>query len=63
MTGGGGSGGMRYSTQSYWVWPLPPPGTLTFACEWPAFDIAEATVEIDAETVREASRRARSVWV
>jgi hypothetical protein len=62
MTAGGGSGGMRHSTQSYWVWPLPPSGPLTFACEWPAFDIAETTVELDAETVREASRRARSVW-
>ena len=62
MEAGGGSGGMRHSTQSYWVWPLPAPGALTFVCEWPAFEIGEATAEIDAERVREASRRARSVW-
>jgi hypothetical protein len=62
MTPGGGGGSARRSTQSYWIWPLPPPGLLTFVCEWPAFDIAETAVELDAETIREASRRARPVW-
>jgi len=62
MTPGGGGGGPRRSTQSYWVWPLPPPGKLTFACEWPAFGIEETTMEIDADVIREAAERARSAW-
>jgi hypothetical protein len=62
MTPGRGGGSARHSTTSYWVWPLPPPGPLTFACEWPAFGIEETTVEIDTERLLEASRRARSVW-
>jgi hypothetical protein len=33
---GGGGGSDRYWTQQYWCWPLPPPGPLTFVCEWPA---------------------------
>jgi hypothetical protein len=62
MTPSGGSGSLRRSTQTYWVWPLPPPGPLTFACEWPAFGIEDTTVEIDADVIREAAARARSVW-
>jgi hypothetical protein len=62
MTPGAGGGSERHSTTRYWVWPLPPPGPLTFACEWPAFGIEETTVEIDAALVREAAERARSVW-
>ena len=34
--GGGGAGNWR---QRLWVWPLPPPGRLTFICEWPALGI------------------------
>jgi len=62
MTSGGGSGSARRSTTSYWVWPLPPPGPLTFACEWPKLGIDEGTAEVDATIVREAAGRARSVW-
>ena len=35
----GGSGGDREWRQDYWVWPLPPPGPLTLACEWPGAGI------------------------
>ena len=57
--GGGGSGthgGVRMRP-GYWLWPLPPSGALTIWCEWPAIDIALASVEIDAaEIVAAASR-------
>ena len=33
MLRGGGGGGKRYNF-TYWVWPLPPEGKLTFLCEW-----------------------------
>ena len=62
MTPGGGSGSARRTTTSYWVWPLPPPGPLTFACEWPAFGIEERTVELDSALVRDAAERAHTVW-
>jgi hypothetical protein len=61
MPGGGGSGG-HYSHQDYWVWPLPPPGPVTFVCEWPALEIAESAIELDGELIRTAAERARSVW-
>jgi hypothetical protein len=31
-----GDGGDGEWNQEYWLWPLPPPGTLTFAIEWPS---------------------------
>jgi hypothetical protein len=34
-----GSAGGGESNQQMWVWPLPPPGTLEFVCEWPAAGI------------------------
>lgn len=56
-SGGGGGGGASWS-QETWVWPLPPPGPLTFAVDWKAAGIPLTKREIDAEVVLEASRRA-----
>jgi hypothetical protein len=58
---GGGGGGRRYD-MTYWVWPLPPPGPLTFVCEWPAHGIAESQATIDAGLVHEAAARAITLW-
>jgi hypothetical protein len=41
-----------------WLWGLPPPGPLVFVCEWPACQIPESRVEIDAALVLEAASRA-----
>jgi hypothetical protein len=57
----GGGGGRRYD-MTFWVWPLPPPGPVTFVCEWPALEIAESSVELDGALIRAAAERARSVW-
>jgi hypothetical protein len=62
MMGGGGGAGGRHSHQDYWIWPLPPGGPVTFVCEWPALEIAESAIEIDGLLIREAAKRARSVW-
>ena len=43
---------------SYWVWPLPPSGPVTFVCEWPAYDIAETRVTVEAALIIEAAERA-----
>jgi hypothetical protein len=45
-----------------WVWGLPPPGPLAFACEWPARGIPETRAEIDAGLVLEAAGRAVPIW-
>jgi hypothetical protein len=58
---GGGGGGDRYD-QHYWVWPLPPAGPMTFACEWSAAGITRTHHEIDAALVIEAAARAEVVF-
>jgi hypothetical protein len=60
-TEGGGGGGRRYD-MTYWVWPLPPPGPVTFVCEWPAGGIAESRVEIDGQLILDAAGRAVELW-
>jgi hypothetical protein len=57
---GGGSGG--HWSQSYWVWPLPPPGALAFVCEWPIQNIPEARAELDADLVLSAADDAEVLW-
>jgi hypothetical protein len=57
--GGGGSGtrgGVRMRP-AYWLWPLPPTGPLSIWCEWPAVDIALASVEIDAAEIVAAAAK------
>jgi hypothetical protein len=53
----GGGGGRRYD-MSFWVWPLPPPGPLTFICEWPAAGIRESRAEVDGTLIHDAALRA-----
>ena len=45
-----------------WVWGLPPPGPVTFVCEWPARGIPETRAEIDAGLVLEAAAQAVPIW-
>jgi hypothetical protein len=58
---GGGGGGLRWD-QQFWVWPLPPEGPVTFACEWPAAGIPLTLLEIDSAPIREAAGRAIELW-
>jgi hypothetical protein len=48
--------------QDYWIWPLPPPGAVTFVCEWPKLEIPETQATIEGEALREAAGRAERVW-
>ena len=57
-----GSGGQRRWTQTYWLWPLPPEGPLTFAFEWTARAIAETTVTLDAAPLRAAAAGVVELW-
>jgi hypothetical protein len=58
-SGSGGSSG-NTANQEQWVWPLPPPGPVTFVCEWPAAEIALIRREIDGDLIRDAAGRART---
>ncbi len=62
LWGRDGSGSNSAWRQSYWVWPLPPPGPLKFVCAWPAFGIPESTASVDAAGVIDAATRATVVW-
>ena len=57
----GGGGGKRYDFR-YWVWPLPPEGSLTFVCEWKARGLGPTAHEVDATAIRRAGASSRSVW-
>jgi hypothetical protein len=46
----------------YWVWPLPPEGSLAFVCEWPIADIPETRTEIDSALLRDAAADAAILW-
>jgi len=58
---GGGGGGLAWDIDQ-WVWPLPPAGPLAFVCEWPARQIDESRVELDARLVLQAAERAATLW-
>ena len=62
MPRGGGGGSHGAFDMTYWIWPLPPSGPLTFVCEWPSEAIGEQRAELDAGTVLEASGLVESIW-
>jgi hypothetical protein len=47
---------------SYWVWPLPPAGPATFACEWAAYAIPETRADIDGQLIVDAARHSIQLW-
>jgi hypothetical protein len=58
-----GGGGSRSSwRQQYWLWPLPTPGDVLFACEWPDLEIDFTTATVSANVFLEAAGRARDMW-
>lgn len=59
-SGGGGSGSSW--RQTFWVWPLPPPGPLSFVCEWPAAGIPLSRAQIDGQGIIDAAARAQTIF-
>lgn len=55
-------GGTRSVDRDYWLWPLPPAGSLRVVCQWLDQDIDLAIQELDAQPFLEAAQRARPVW-
>jgi hypothetical protein len=58
---GGGGGGGRWDMK-YWLWPLPPAGSLEFVVEWPGEGIPETRREVDAGELRAAAQQAETLW-
>lgn len=61
MPRGGGGGGGTWD-MGHWLWPLPPAGPVTFACEWPAKGIAFTKFTVDGSLFTEAAERAEVLW-
>jgi hypothetical protein len=59
--GGGGGGGGNWR-QSIWIWPLPPPGRLTFVCQWPEASIELTRYEIDAQSILDAAAQSQVIF-
>lgn len=59
--GGGGGGGGNWR-QSVWIWPLPPPGRLTFVCQWPEAGIELTRNDIDAQLMLDAAAQAQVIF-
>ena len=57
----GGGGGKQYDFR-YWVWPLPPDGTLTFICEWLALGLAPTAHDVDATAINRAGAVSPKLW-
>lgn len=58
----GGSAGGSVAQTTFWVWPLPPSGPLTFVCEWPKYGIPLTRHPVNADLIREAAQRAIELW-
>ena len=59
---GGGGGGAGNWRQNIWVWPLPPPGRLTFVCQWPQAGVELTRRDIEAQLILDAATRARVLF-
>jgi hypothetical protein len=57
-----GSGGGHASRAEMWLWPLPPPGPLTFVCARAAEGVDETSAQIDAAPILAAAANAVEMW-
>lgn len=62
MSGSRGQSGEGRWSETFWVWPLPPAGSLTFVCEWPAAEIPLTRSGLDAAAIIEAASRAQRLF-
>lgn len=58
-SGGGGAGRMA---QELWLWPLPPPGLLTFVAAWPAAGLAPTGTSLESKRILAAAAEALVIF-
>ncbi len=58
----GGHGSESEAAQDLWLWPLPPPGPITFVTEWKDRGIEETRITVDARAILDAADRAIELW-
>lgn len=58
----GGGGGQVSWSASFWLWPLPPAGPLTFVVEWPLLGLPETRVESEGGAIAAAAASAEVLW-
>lgn len=58
----GGQGDGRSYEMRYWLWPLPPPGDLTFHLEWPDQGIGPASASVSGHAIVDAAATAEVIW-
>ena len=58
----GGGGTSHSQLFRWWVWPLPPAGSLEFICQWPVYGIGETRIGIDGQLILDAARRSVQLW-
>ena len=62
LTPQGGGGTQDHAVMRFWLWPLPPKGSVTFVAEWPERGIPESTAVIDGAELRQVSEDASPIW-
>lgn len=58
----GGGGGELSVDNGFWLSPVPPDGSFTFVCSWPAFGIDETRHLIERADLATASTRSTTLW-
>jgi hypothetical protein len=52
---GPGGGTIEQSRTGFWLWPLPPPGPITWVLSWAEQSIAETSMTLDASVLTSAA--------
>jgi len=58
----GGGGDDRAYEMRFWLWPLPPPGDLTFHLEWSDLGIGPRSAAVNGQAILAAAARAEAIW-
>lgn len=58
----GGVGHRDEHHMRMWLWPLPPPGPMSWISVWPEMDIGERSVEVDGSELVAAAANAERLW-
>ncbi|HZQ88135.1 MAG TPA: hypothetical protein VFA83_25020 [Acidimicrobiales bacterium] len=62
LTPRAGGGSADEWRMGMWLWPLPPPGPLTFVTAWAERGEAEHAATVDAAELVDAASRAEKLW-